>query len=194
MTNASLVLIALTLVGAAACRPTADRTDATQTGAVTTSGPPAARRSGDPVAKGAEKVTPETLPRNLAEAPPEPDGADTGTDNEVSNSAEANLAEPAPAPVIPARFRGRWGLVPADCTSTRGDAKGLIRIGERTIRFYESTATLRERLPGSATSFGGDFGFTGEGMTWEKAMTLMRTGDTLTRTQDGQSFAYKRCM
>jgi hypothetical protein len=84
-------------------------------------------------------------------------------------------------------------MVPADCTSTRGDAKGLIRVGERTIRFYESTASLKKRLPGAATSFAGDFGFTGEGMTWEKAMTLMVTGDTLTRTQDGQSFTYKRC-
>ena len=33
-----------------------------------------------------------------------------------------------PLTVIPAAFHGRWGMVPADCTSTRGDNKGLITV------------------------------------------------------------------
>ena len=81
----------------------------------------------------------------------------------------------------------------ADCTSTRGDAKGLITIADRGIRFYESTATLREQRPAIATSFAGHYGFTGEGQTWQKVVTLTRTGDTLRRADDEGSYTYTRC-
>ena len=136
-------------------------------------------------------------------------GNENVTDNQV-NAAEATNADvevpPADetsavletetgseAAVIPAQYRGRWGMVPADCTSTRGDAKGLIAVGDKTIRFYESTATLKKQRPAIATSFSGLFGFTGEGQTWEKAMTFTRTGDTLKRAEDDGEFTYKRC-
>src|SRR4051812_2684079 len=39
-------------------------------------------------------------------------------------AAPADSGTPAQTE-IPTAIRGRWGLVPADCTSTRGDAKGL---------------------------------------------------------------------
>jgi hypothetical protein len=97
------------------------------------------------------------------------------------------------AAMIPAQYQGRWGMVAADCTSTRGDAKGLISITGDKIRFYESTATLKEQRPAIATSFAGLFGFTGEGQTWEKAMTFTRSGDTLTRAESEGNFTYKRC-
>jgi hypothetical protein len=84
-------------------------------------------------------------------------------------------------------------LVAADCTSTRGDAKGLITVADRSIRFYESTATLNEQRPAIATSFAGFYGFTGEGQTWEKVVTLTRTGDTLRRADDEGSYTYTRC-
>ena len=35
-------------------------------------------------------------------------------------------------------LQGNWGMVPADCTSTRGDNKGLLRITATTLQFYES--------------------------------------------------------
>src|SRR6476659_3156800 len=35
-------------------------------------------------------------------------------------------APDAAAAAIPAALHGRWGLTPGDCTSTRGDAKGLL--------------------------------------------------------------------
>jgi hypothetical protein len=95
--------------------------------------------------------------------------------------------------VIPNRYRGRWGLVAADCTSTRGDAKGLITVGDRTIRFYESVGTLAEARPAIATAFSGRFEFTGEGMNWERVITLSRTGDTLTRADEDGRFTYTRC-
>ncbi len=84
-------------------------------------------------------------------------------------------------------------MVPADCEPGRSDAKGLITIGEKTIRFYESTATLKEQRPAIATSFSGLFGFTGEGQTWQKVMTLTRTGSTLKRAEEEGNFTYKRC-
>lgn len=113
-------------------------------------------------------------------------------DNGSGNMGEGNDAAPIPA-VIPAQYRGRWGLVAPDCTSAKGDAKGLIAIGDKTIRFYESTATLRERRPAIATSFSGLFDFTGEGQTWQKPVTLTRTGDMLKRADDEGNFSYKRC-
>ncbi len=97
------------------------------------------------------------------------------------------------AALIPAQYRGRWGMVAADCTSTRGDNKGLITIGDGTVKFYESLATLKEQRPAIATSFSGLFGFTGEGQTWDKVMTFTLTGDTLQRSDDDGSFTYQRC-
>lgn len=121
-----------------------------------------------------------------------------GLSNEIGNddapeSDSTQPSPPAPAALIPAQYRGRWGMVAADCTSTRGDAKGLINITGGKIRFYESTATLKEQRPAIATSFAGLFGFTGEGQTWEKAMTFTRSGDTLTRAESEGNFTYKRC-
>ena len=125
--------------------------------------------------------------------PPDEAGSSTN-DAEASNGADLNSADPAPAAaVIPAQYRGRWGMVAADCTSTRGDAKGLITIGDKTVRFYESTATLKEQRPAISTSFAGLFGFTGEGQSWEKTMTFTRTGDSLKRAEDEGSFTYRRC-
>ena len=103
------------------------------------------------------------------------------------------LAQPVPGGVIPAHYQGRWGMAAADCTSNRGDAKGLMIIGDTSIKFHESTATLSERRPAIATSFSGLFAFRGEGEAWEKVMTFTRSGDTLKRAQDDGSFIYRKC-
>ena len=103
------------------------------------------------------------------------------------------MEDDAAAAVIPAQYRGRWGMVAADCTSTRGDAKGLIVIGDRIVRFYESTATLKEQRPAIAEAFSGLFDFSGEGERWTKVMTFVRTGDRLKRSQDDGSFTYRKC-
>jgi hypothetical protein len=128
----------------------------------------------------------ETLP------PDESTDAYAGGTDEATNQA-GDATEPATADVIPAQYRGRWGMVAADCTSTRGDAKGLITVADTTIRFYESTATLKEQRPAIATSFSGLFGFTGEGQTWTRVETLTRTGDTLKRADEQSTATYKRC-
>jgi hypothetical protein len=81
----------------------------------------------------------------------------------VDGSAPANAAvsenagAKAPAAAIPAALHGRWGMTPADCTSTRGDAKGLLTIGPADLRFYESRAIPAAKLERSPNSISGDF-------------------------------------
>ena len=121
--------------------------------------------------------------------------AEVGGLNEADD-AGSELPSPPGTPeasMIPDQYRGRWGMVAADCDRTRSDAKGAITIGEKTIRFYEAVATLKERRPAIATSFAGLFAFTGEGQNWQKVMTFTRTGDTLKRAEESGTFTYTRC-
>jgi hypothetical protein len=121
-----------------------------------------------------------------------------GNEAALNKADDAGSEQPSPpgtpeASMIPAQYRGRWGMNAADCDPSRSDNKGLITIGEKTIRFYESTATLKEQRLAIATSFAGLFTFTGEGQSWQKVMTFTRTGDTLKRAQEEGTFTYKRC-
>lgn len=101
---------------------------------------------------------------------------------------------------IPAAIRGRWGLVPADCTSTRGDNKGLIVIDAETIKFYESLATLQLVKEVRESRILATFGFTGEGQEWtrDQELDLKADGRELVRTEHGTnamagSLVYTRC-
>jgi hypothetical protein len=101
---------------------------------------------------------------------------------------------------IPVALQGNWGMVPADCTSTRGDNKGLLRITATTLQFYESLARLGAIKDRSENALTADFEFTGEGMTWNREETLAVSGDTLTRTERGGDepgtggpFTYTKC-
>ncbi|HVF37381.1 MAG TPA: hypothetical protein VNA29_05505 [Sphingomicrobium sp.] len=94
---------------------------------------------------------------------------------------------------IASQYRGRWGLVAADCEPGRSDAKGLIVIDEGSVRFYESVATLKEQRPAVATSFSGLFAFTGEGQSWEAVMTFTRTANALKRVGEDGTFTYRLC-
>ena len=134
----------------------------------------------------------EAANAEIERPPPSEDGGAPALNNGMA--AGNNMAgEPSTPDSIPSQYRGRWGINAADCTSTRGDAKGLIVIDEGSIKFYESRATLKEQRPAIATSFAGLYGFTGEGQTWEKVVTLTRTGNTLKRADDEGSYNYQRC-
>ncbi|HXG80277.1 MAG TPA: hypothetical protein VNJ05_00585 [Sphingomicrobium sp.] len=125
--------------------------------------------------------------------PPDEGNEETAAAN-ASNSSMPVPPDPVGVATIPAQYHGRWGMVPADCTSSRGDAKGLITVGSTTIRFYEAVATLKERRPAIPEAFSGLFSFTGEGQNWEKVMTFTRTGETLKRADEGgPSHSYTRC-
>lgn len=120
-----------------------------------------------------------------------PDETVSNDANVVGNdSGTADLA-------IPAAFHGRWGMVPADCTSTLGDNKGLIAVDAASIKFFESRGTLTKITQDAPENFTGTFAFTGEGMTWTNSQNLKLTGSssTLVRKQSDvdQPFTYKRC-
>src|SRR5690348_9816976 len=140
----------------------------------------------DPVAdnaNGAKLPAPvqDTAPSPLA-TPPE-------------NDTQPATAAPASAANIPAALQGRWGLTPADCTSTRGDNKGLLVISTGELRFYESRAVPASVLKADEDSISGDFHFTGEGQSWTRFETLERQKDRLVRTESNPaaSYTYAKC-
>ena len=131
---------------------------------------------------------------NLAAAdvetlPPSDEAGAPASDNLADDAG----AEPSTPDSIPTQYHGRWGMVAADCTSTRGDNKGLITIDVGTVKFYESLARLKEQRPAIATSFSGLFAFTGEGENWEKVMTFTRTGTSLKRADSDGNYTHTRC-
>lgn len=132
----------------------------------------------------------------------------TAAEDKAAGSAQsspaAGVTSPAAAkPVtasIPDSLRGRWGLVPADCTSQRGDAKGLLIIYPDQLRFYESTAKLGETIKQAPDSIRANFAFTGEGSTWRREMILevQDNGQRLMRREFGpeamaEPLRYTRC-
>ena len=96
---------------------------------------------------------------------------------------------------IPPDFRGRWGLVLADCSSTRGDAKGLMIVESDRLTFYESRATIAKLTIVSPTEVRATLAFSGEGQTWQQdtPLILEDNGNALTRSADGQTLRYTRC-
>ena len=132
-------------------------------------------RDGTPSADGAAPASARTAP--------------------AARGASPFPANPDPAAAIPAALHGRWGMAPADCTSTRGDAKGLLVVSSDGLRFYESRATPVRNVELSNDSISADFAFTGEGQTWTKFQALTLDDDKLVRTESSPmaSFTYARC-
>ena len=141
----------------------------------------------DPVAMQANNTA--GLPSSSEQAP-DPSGAPP------ENGAAPAPAEPAAATsAIPAALQGRWALAPLDCTSTRGDAKGLLIVSADRLQFYESVAVPGANVTADADSISGEFRFTGEGQTWTKFQALSLQGGQLVRTESNPtaSFTYARC-
>jgi len=141
-------------------------------------------------------------------------GSDSAPEGNVAaNAAVVEPPAPSPAPqvnssnaaapgasVIPDVLRGRWGLTAEDCTSTRGDAKGLLEIGDTQLRFYESRGTLRTITEQSESRIAAEFDFEGEGQTWQRLVILDTEdgGRTLSRREAGadamkETLHYRRC-
>jgi hypothetical protein len=119
----------------------------------------------------------------------------TGAPPRSATPTGTAAAPASAAPAIPAALHGRWAMAPDDCTSTRGDAKGLIVITPTDIRFYESRAVPGANANVSADSIKGDFTFTGEGQTWTKFEALQLVRQELVRTESNPtaSFTYAKC-
>ncbi len=114
----------------------------------------------------------------------------------AANEANDVAAEPRlTSTTIPSVLHGRWGLTPEDCTSTRGDAKGLLIVSPDQLKFYESVGKPAGELKISADSASGDYVFSGEGMTWKKYQVLEIQSGKLVRTESGPmaSYTYARC-
>ena len=165
-------LPALLALALAACQQPADRAIATDNGV----------NSADAAI--------ETLPPSEEGGAPAPAGNAAAT---PPSQAEDDSERSPSTAVIPAQYRGRWGMNANDCDRSRSDNKGLMTVGANSIRFYESTASLQEQRPAIATSFSGSYSFTGEGQTWERVVTLTRTGNALKRADSEGSFSYNLC-
>ena len=141
----------------------------------------------DPVADNASAANLHLAPKA---ATPDPAGLPP-----QNATVAANRAAPKAAAPIPAALQGRWGLTPADCTSTRGDAKGRLIITAGDLHFYESRAVPSADVQADGNSIAGHFDFTGEGQTWSKYEALKRDGTRLTRTETNPaaSYTYAKC-
>jgi hypothetical protein len=141
----------------------------------------------DPVANNANGAS---LPAPVNDTAPSPEGTPPENDTQP-----ATVAAATPSTTIPAPLQGRWGLTPADCTSTRGDAKGLLVISSGELRFYESRAVPASVVKADDDSISGEFDFTGEGQKWTKFETLERRNNLLVRTESNPaaSYTYAKC-
>lgn len=123
-------------------------------------------------------------------------GNDTAPDPDLTEP-EGSMAGSLPGDIIPAPFRGRWGLTPADCDVAAGRAEGLLTIGSEILRFYESVAEPLTLETMGRTAISGSFAFSGEGMEWTREMTLTLgpDGKTLVRAENDPraSYTYTRC-
>jgi hypothetical protein len=140
----------------------------------------------DPVADNATAVN---LPVESSESNPTPLGG-------PPSNASAQTSAPAPQPgSIPVALQGQWGLTPGDCTSKRGDAKGLLIVSSNQLRFYESRAVPSPGAQADTDSINGNFDFTGEGQSWTKFEKLERKKDKLVRTESNPaaSYTYAKC-
>jgi hypothetical protein len=130
---------------------------------------------------------------------PGPASAPASGSNASAPATGAEASAPL-SPTIPQAIQGRWGLVPADCTSDRGDAKGLLVIGPDSLRFYESAGKLGAIAERDDSRIRARFAFTGEGQAWQRDVVLdaQDGGKTLIRREYGADaapgpFRYRRC-
>ncbi|PEQ11504.1 hypothetical protein B2G71_16885 [Novosphingobium sp. PC22D] len=138
-------------------------------------------------------------------AEPEAQGTDATAMESASAGAETGTAAPGEPPAlagdeIPEAMRGRWGLVPADCTSTKGDAKGLMTVEADSLKFYESVATLGMVENVEPDAISAAYEFSGEGQTWilDVSLEMSDDGQTLVRHDKGPDampdpLTYTRC-
>lgn len=113
---------------------------------------------------------------------------------------EASASTAITAEAIPEAVHGRWGLVPADCTSTRGDAKGLLEVSADQLKFYESVAKLGTIKEVGESRIRATFAYSGEGQSWNQDVVLEAKDDgkTLIRREYGKDamagpLKYTRC-
>jgi hypothetical protein len=141
----------------------------------------------DPVADNALAAN---VPASINDPTPAPEGGPP-----PAAAPQPSDASTAPPAAIPASLQGSWGLTPADCTPTKGDAKGLLVITAAGLKFYESRAVPSPGVTADHDSITGNFAFTGEGQHWTKFATFERQKNRLVRTESNPaaSYSYAKC-
>ena len=111
------------------------------------------------------------------------------------SAGEGGTTSPPAEGAIPVALRGRWGLTPGDCTSTRGDAKGLLVVTANELKFYESRAVPSPAAEVDSDSIVGNFAFTGEGQSWTRfeRFELQRHALVRTESNPAASYSYAKC-
>lgn len=139
---------------------------------------------------------------NHAEATDIEDGQEEATTpgNAAGTPSSAAQEQAQDRNSIPLALQGRWGLVPADCTSTAGDNKGLLVISGKALTFYESRGALKSITQWATHRIRAHFDFSGEGMNWTQDMALevQQDGRTMIRRDYGEDaqtgpLRYRRC-
>jgi hypothetical protein len=148
----------------------------------------------DPVANNVSAANPPVA-ANAARPVTSPVGGPPADGTNAAAEPGPPSAPPKGAATIPTALQGRWGLTPGDCTSQRGDAKGLLVIGPTELRFYESRAVPSPGAEVRGDSIRGDFRFTGEGQSWTRFERLELNGGNLVRTESNPaaSYTYAKC-
>lgn len=132
----------------------------------------------------------------VAEALPTLDRNEASPSGGPPSNSVASASAPARSPSpIPESLQGRWGLTPVDCTTDRGDAKGLLVVDSKALKFYESRALPSDNVQTSLDSVSGEFNFQGEGQTWTRYVALELRDGKLVRTERDPlaTFIYVRC-
>lgn len=111
-------------------------------------------------------------------------GAEDDVPAAAATATPVAVATEAPIPVasenpkdIPAAIHGRWALVDADCSTTMGDAKGLLLIDGTSLKFYESRARIGEISTRDERRLRASFAFSGEGQEWTQEVLLEASED-----------------
>lgn len=122
---------------------------------------------------------------------PAPPTANEGVERPTAPGPEAPLPTPAASPpagpaadarTIPARFRGEWNRVPADCGTGNNDSR--LRIEAKRLRFHESSGDVLA-VHGEGRTITVRARYTGEGETWEDARSFTLSEDGRTLSADG---------
>jgi hypothetical protein len=162
--KATLPILAWTVVLAtSACSQKADEPEASTT------------------TEAAAELTPSSEPTSSDAAPAETDAP------AASPTPTVAASQAVTATAIPASLRGRWGMVPKDCTSTLGDAKGLLTVSASQLKFYEAVAKLGTIKEAGDSRIRATFKYSGEGQTWTQDVVLdaQDGGKTLIRRDFG---------
>lgn len=133
---------------------------------------------------------PRDPPENVAAVPSRPDPAPVDA---VTPPAPIARQEPDPAGLIPARFRGRWAGLGADCADERSDLR-LSVLGDE-LHFYESVGKVAKVVVHGAGALVVDAAYEGEGQAWDRRQTLSLSpdGQRLTIVTEGVAMVRKRC-